>query len=66
MLYTAYRRYAETNGEYIRHQADFNAALEKAGYACRRSKAGVFVHGLRLNATWGHEYNDLLTIAGGV
>lgn len=65
MLYTAYRRYAETNGEYIRHQADFNAALEKAGYACRRSKAGVFVHGLRLNATWGHDYSDFLPIAAG-
>ena len=47
-LYQEYRNYCARNGEYTRSTTDFYSALEIAGFERRKSKKGVFVHGLQL------------------
>ena len=47
-LYTTYRYWAETVGEYKRSSSDFKAELERRGYLCRRTKRGVCWFGFEI------------------
>jgi len=47
-LYTAYRTYCVTNGEYIRSTTDFYAALDAEGYVRYKLHSGMIVKGLQL------------------
>ena len=47
-FYQQYRAYCIQNGEYIRCTTDFYSAVEKAGYARRKTNKGMMVHGLKL------------------
>jgi len=47
-LYQQYRAYCIQNGEYIRSTTDFYSAVEKNGFAKRKTSAGILVMGLRL------------------
>lgn len=47
-LYQQYRFYCTQNGEYVRSTSDFYGALEKAGFARRKSNKGSMVIGLSL------------------
>ena len=47
-FYQEYRAYCGRNGEYTRSTTDFYTALVAAGFERRKTKKGVFVHGLRL------------------
>lgn len=47
-LYQKYREYAASNGEFIRNNGDFYAALKKAGFKKHKTNKGMFVHGLKL------------------
>ena len=49
-LYGEYRAYCSRSGDYIRSAADFKAAVEGAGYECRKTKTGAFWFGLRLTS----------------
>ena len=47
-LYQSYRAYCTRTGDYIRSNADFNAALEHAGFERRKTKTGSIIYGLKL------------------
>lgn len=47
-VYQNYRAYCLQTGEYTRSTTDFYAAIDKAGFMRRRTKKGVFIHGLKL------------------
>jgi P4 family phage/plasmid primase-like protien len=47
-LYKMYREHCEINGDYIRHNSDFAAALEAAGFSGHRTNKGVIIHGLKV------------------
>ena len=47
-LYSQYRAYCLQNMEYTRSTADFYTALDQAGYFRKKTKKGMFVHGLQL------------------
>lgn len=47
-LYSAYRSWAISRNEYVRSTTDFYAAVEKNGYASRRTNRGKLISGLRL------------------
>ena len=48
-LYSAYRGYCLRRGEFARSTTDFYRAIDQRGFDRRRTKAGSFVIGLRLN-----------------
>ena len=48
-LYSAYRIYCATNGEYIRSTTDFYAALDAEGYVRQKLRSGMIVKGLQLS-----------------
>lgn len=48
-LYLEYKAWAEENGEYIRRERDFSAALENAGYQKIKPKGTFNYIGLRIN-----------------
>ena len=47
-LYKRYREYCSDNGEFTRSTTDFYGALEQAGYKRKRTSAGSFIWGVRL------------------
>ena len=47
-LYTRYKRYCDSTGDYRRSLADFKQALTMAGYDTRKTKNGAIVYGLRV------------------
>lgn len=47
-FYQEYRLYCQKNGEFTRSTTDFYAALNKAGFARKRTKTGSFLYGIRL------------------
>ena len=47
-LYSAYRAYAVSMGEFARSTTDFYAAIETNGFRRHRTKTGTFVQGLML------------------
>jgi phage/plasmid-associated DNA primase len=49
-LYSDYRFYCQSTGDYTRSAADFKAAIEGAGYETKKTKTGAFVFGLRLQS----------------
>lgn len=55
-VYQAYRAYCMRNGEFIRSTSDFYSAMDKVGFARRRSSKGVQVHGLKLKE--GQDFLD--------
>ena len=48
--YVALESEIPNSGDYIRSAADFKAAVEGAGYECRKTKTGAFWFGLRLTS----------------
>lgn len=48
ILYSAYRGWADGNGEYKRHNRDFNSEMEKRGYNKHRQSAGWIWLGIGL------------------
>lgn len=48
-LYSAYRSFSASAGEYIRSTTDFYAALEAEGFLRQKLRSGVVVKGLKLN-----------------
>lgn len=55
-LYQTYRAWAQNTAGWARPMVDFNAAVEQAGYLRRKTKKGMFVHGLALKSEFeaGH------------
>lgn len=49
-LYTIYREYCQSIGEYTRSTTDFYTALRNAGFTRKRKSAGSFILGLQLKA----------------
>lgn len=49
-LYSVYRAYALSVGEYARSTSDFYSALEQLGFRRRRTKSARYVDGLRLKS----------------
>lgn len=49
-FYNTYRSYCAQMGEYTRSTTDFYTAIEQAGFGKRKTKAGIFVLGLRLKS----------------
>lgn len=47
-LYAEYRRWSQETGEYIRRQAEFNEAIENAGYKRRILDGRKYIEGLKL------------------
>ena len=47
-LYSTYRTYAASIGEYVRSTTDFYSAMEFRGFTRHRTKKGVIVDGLML------------------
>ena len=47
-LYTRYKNYCDSTGDYRRSLADFKQALTMAGYETRKTKTGAIVYGLRV------------------
>lgn len=47
-LYKAYSDYCQSIGEYKRSKADFNAALEQAGYKRHRGNKGTLYYGITI------------------
>lgn len=47
-LYSAYRTFSASNGEYIRSTSDFYAAIEAEGFTRQKTRSGIIVRGLRL------------------
>ncbi|WP_327786655.1 phage/plasmid primase, P4 family [Corynebacterium belfantii] len=47
-VYDAYRAWALGRGEYVRSAADFYAAVDKAGFGRRRTRAAKLITGLQL------------------
>lgn len=62
-LYSAYRAFSTSSGEYTRSTTDFYTALEAEGFLRLRTRGGNFVKGLRI--TPGNdpkdEFSDFLT-----
>lgn len=52
-LYSAYRGYAQSVGEYARSTTDFYTALEQAGFTRRKTNAGIKVFGLKIKEETG-------------
>jgi len=48
-LYTAYRVFSASNGEYVRSTSDFYAALEADGFIKQRTRNGNIITGLKLS-----------------
>lgn len=48
-LYSAYREWAESVGDYVRRGNDFTAAMEATGYHYTTSKGYKYWHGLRVD-----------------
>ena len=48
-LYSAYREWAESVGDYVRRGNDFTAAMESTGYHYTTSKGYKYWHGLRVD-----------------
>ena len=62
-LYSAYRTYCATNGEYIRSTTDFYAALDTEGYVRQKLRSGMIVKGLQLSPVSNDardEFHDFL------
>lgn len=53
-LYTAYRDYCATTGEYVRCNKDFYSAVEAAGYIRKKRHGYKFFTGLRIKANTGN------------
>ena len=49
-LYTRYKSYCDSTGDYRRSLADFKQALTMAGYETRKTKTGAIVYGLRVTS----------------
>lgn len=60
-LYQAYRAWAQTTTGWARPMADFNAAVEHAGYTRRKTNKGQIVHGLALKT----DFDDTSWTDGG-
>lgn len=56
-LYTRYKYYCDSTGDYRRSLADFKAALTMAGYETRKTKTGAIVYGLRVKSVYA-EYDE--------
>lgn len=50
-LYTTFKAWADVTGEYIRREADFAAAMERAGFIKRKTRSGMVYHGAGLRYT---------------
>ena len=48
-LYSAYRAFSASNGEYVRSTTDFYAALEAEGFIRMRARSGNVINGLKLS-----------------
>jgi len=48
-LYSAYRVFSMSNGEFVRSTSDFYAALEAEGFTRQKLRTGIVVNGIRLN-----------------
>ena len=48
-LYSAYRAFSASNGEYVRSTTDFYAALEAEGFIRTRTRSGNLINGLKLS-----------------
>ena len=59
-LYSEYRHFCERTGEYIRSNAEFSQALEKAGYEGKRTKTGKRYLGIRVK-TYDERKEDEIT-----
>lgn len=57
-LYTSFKNWCTDTGEYIHRENDFSAAMERAGFRKRRTKAGMMYHGvaLRYSANAGNSW----------
>ena len=62
-LYTAYRGYCISTGDFIRSTADFYTALEFAGYRKRKERTGSYVDGLKLKDDETTASGDFLGIS---
>ena len=60
-LYTAYRRYSQENGEFIRSTNEFYSTLEKNGYKRIVEKRIKYIKGLRLLVSSASAFEDFLT-----
>ena len=47
-LYSAYRAYAASVGEYVRSTTDFYSSMELRGFTRHKTKKGIIVDGLML------------------
>ena len=47
-FYQEYRNFCQRTGEYIRHNSDFSAELEKRGFLKKKTRKGAFVMGVTL------------------
>ena len=57
-LYSAYRAFSASNGEYIRSTTDFYAALEAEGFIRTRTRSGNIINGLKLTAQTGDPHDE--------
>lgn len=48
-LYSRYRAFSASNGEYVRSTTDFYAALEAEGLSRQKTRGGMVVRGICLN-----------------
>lgn len=55
-LYGAYRQWAEANGEYVRRNRDFAAALAACGFSSRHTKRGSLWEGLKVIPEYSSGY----------
>ena len=62
-LYSTYRVYCATNGEYVRSTTDFYTALDAEGFVRQKLRSGMIIKGLQLNPvsndSWD-EFHDFL------
>lgn len=49
-FYSEYRAYCIRTGDYIRNKADFNTAIQHAGYINKKRRNGSFILGLKLKS----------------
>ena len=50
-LYSAYRAFSTSNGEYVRSTTDFYTALEGEGFIRQKTRSGMVVKGIKLKPT---------------
>ena len=50
-LYSAYRTFSASNGEYVRSTTDFYTALEGEGFIRQKTRSGMVVKGIKLKPT---------------